>query len=272
MVTPTVRTALLGAGDRPNQDRILVTENAVAVLDGASDPNEPPHLDGGVHADALCAELRVGLETRSPLTDVVATAIAKVATRLSLTTGEAPSSTVAIARWSSDAVETYLLGDSTITMIGRDSREHRTTDLRLVQLATQQRQAYVTLLQQGGGFSDEHQAILAELRAEQRHQRNRPSGYWIAEAAPAAASHAIQRSWSRGDVRYLVLATDGTAAGVDDYGVMPGWTSFAFAAERDHLSYSLRLIHDLETRDPEGRRWPRAKMHDDKAIAVISFP
>jgi len=30
-------------------------------------------------------------------------------------------------------------------------------------------------------------------------------------------------------------------------------------------------VHDTEAGDPDGRRWPRSKRHDDKALAVIEF-
>ncbi|MEV7465422.1 hypothetical protein AB0O20_02760 [Streptomyces kronopolitis] len=33
----------------------------------------------------------------------------------------------------------------------------------------------------------------------------------------------------------------------------------------------MRAIHDVEADDLDGRRWPRYKRHDDKALASLRF-
>lgn len=34
----------------------------------------------------------------------------------------------------------------------------------------------------------------------------------------------------------------------------------------------LDLVHQTELGDPQARRWPRFKAHDDKALAFVQFP
>jgi hypothetical protein len=39
----------------------------------------------------------------------------------------------------------------------------------------------------GSGYDDHHAALLREMQTQQAEERNKPGGYWIAEADPTAA-------------------------------------------------------------------------------------
>ena len=90
---------------------------------------------------------------------------------------------------------------------------------------------------------------------EQRRHRNRPAGYWSAEATPTAAGQAITRSWTRAAVTAALLASDGVSRGIGR--AVPDWTA------------ALRLVRAPEQADPDGRRWPRSKPYDDQALIVV---
>lgn len=110
----TVTTAVHPAVDgEPGEDRVFTTPNAVIVLDGASQATTTAH-DGGWLADTLGRELRIRLvvDPTGDLVTALAQSIAAVAQCHGLTPGVAPSTTIAIARWSVEAVDALVLGDT----------------------------------------------------------------------------------------------------------------------------------------------------------------
>ncbi|BCJ66252.1 protein phosphatase 2C domain-containing protein [Polymorphospora rubra] len=262
-----IRTAERSGRDRPSEDRIFTTANAVILLDGASQPDASNH-DGGWYADTLGHELhqRLSAEPHGDLAALLADAIAVVAERHELTPGAAPSATVSIVRWDEHAVDVLVLGDSPVTALTRSGTIHLVRDDRLKGVGLAQRQQLAASA--GFGFDDHDQ--WRRLVDAERAQRNQPGGYWIGEAAPEAASHAYRARWDRDDLVAVLVMTDGVSVGVDRYGVPPDWPS-AFTLTQDDPARLVELVHDTEATDPDGLRWPRSKRHDDKAVAFIRF-
>jgi hypothetical protein len=90
----------------------------------------------------------------------------------------------------------------------------------------------------------------------------------VAEADPEAAHHAVRASWPIHDLAVVMAMTDGVSAGVDRYGIPPDWPA-AIDLAADNPTRLLETIHDAEAHDPDGQRWPRSKIHDDKALAIL---
>ncbi|EGD45059.1 hypothetical protein NBCG_00595 [Nocardioidaceae bacterium Broad-1] len=199
-----------------------------------------------------------------PLTGLLADAIKTTAKALDLTPGgRAPSSTVAVVRKRADAsVDVLVLGDSQVSVPGEILR-----DDRLAPLASAERTAYRTRLVDGHGYDDEHRRSLAALQAEQLKHRNKSGGYWIAEADPAAAEHAITRRLSPDAAPWCVLATDGAYKPMEHLR-LDDWSSVSDATS-DELQALLLRCQDWESGDAEGRRLPRAKRHDDKTLVAV---
>jgi hypothetical protein len=110
-------------------------------------------------------------------------------------------------------------------------------------------------------------AAVAPGREAQRLARNRPWGYWIAEADPDAAEHGLNRHVPATEITWAVLASDGAADLIDYAG--HHWPAIAHA-DADQLTRLLAELHDWEaTVDPDGRALPRAKRHDDKTLVAI---
>ncbi|MGY0387101.1 hypothetical protein ACWZJV_09035 [Nocardioides sp. WG-D5] len=248
------------AGD----DRAFITSNAVIVLDGASAfaTRDVPASTYAEHLGSTLAGLVDGSD--EPLTALLADAIKITVAALDLTSGgRAPSSTVAVVRRRADAtVDVLVLGDSQVVIPGEILR-----DDRLGPLATEQRTAYRERLASGHGYDDEHRQILAALQAEQLRHRNKPGGYWIAEADPTAAEHALTRHLSPDEVSWCVLATDGAYKPMEHLG-LDDWPSVS-AASHDDLVDLLQRCQGWEKTDPRGQRLPRAKRHDDKTLVAV---
>ena len=246
-------------------DRAFVTSNAVIVLDGASAfaARDVPASTYAEHLGSTLASLVE--ESDEPLTALLADAIKATAAALDLTPGgRAPSSTVAVVRRRADAtVDVLVLGDSQVVIPGEIVR-----DDRLAPLASAERTAYRTRLEHGHGYDDEHRRILAALQAEQLQHRNKPGGYWIAEADPAAADHAFTRYLTPGQIPWCVLATDGAYKPMEYLG-LDDWPSVATATSAE-VATILRRCQDWEASDSRGQLLPRAKRHDDKTLIAVT--
>ncbi|OXM74185.1 MULTISPECIES: PP2C family serine/threonine-protein phosphatase [Amycolatopsis] len=231
---------------RPTEDRVVVLGHAVAVLDGATsaDPDQP---SGGWYSEHLAAELAHELTGDGDLRAALRRAITGVTRKHDLRPGSAPSSTVAMLRWDTERVDALVLADSPIVAFGRSvdvlADERLDTLRRTGRLRTQE-------------------AV--------RALRNQPGGFWVAEADPTAAAHALTRSWPRAELDAVLLASDGVSCGVDDYGLFT-WPEALHLARTQGVDAVLDGVRAAEDGDPDGARWPRAKRHDDQALVLVEF-
>ncbi len=247
-----------------SQDRIFATQSAVIVLDGAS-AFVPVEASPAAFVDTLGGCLRAQLlrDPNADLIEVLGVAIARTADDLHLHPGASPSSTVAIVRERGDDLDLLVLGDTQIATPHGIMR-----DDRLSAVAVDERRRYRDRLSAGLGYGAEHRALLRTLQEEQARLRNREGGYWIAEASAEAASHAMTSTLAVHKVPWCVLATDGAYKPMEYLGV-DDWRRIA-TLDRVSLELWLEQLDQWEAqRDPDGHALPRAKRHDDKAIAVV---
>jgi Protein phosphatase 2C len=266
LAPPIVRTAeRAGRLSRPSEDRIFVTDHAVIVLDGASQPDAADH-DGGWYAQTLGGELQLRLytEPNTELAQALAASIAAVSARNNLRAG-GPSATVAIVRWTKD-VDVLVLGDSPVVGLTRDGQILQVRDNRLRRTGREYRQQ----LADAAGFGTDHRDLWRRLVEAERVARNKPGGYWIAESVPHAAHQARRATWPRSELTAVLALTDGVSCGVDRYAAPENWPE-AFKIAMQDPAELVSLVHKAEAGDPSGTRWRRSKLHDDKALAVIDF-
>ncbi|MEQ3550914.1 hypothetical protein WIS52_10555 [Pseudonocardia nematodicida] len=258
-------TAQLAGGER-NADRVLVAEDAVVVLDGAT-AFEPVDLDPGEYAEAIGREI-VRRLPGATITDAVAGAIEDTADAYDLRAGQSPSSTVTVLRVREEEADLYVLGDSPIHY-GTGGWVNLLRDGRLDHLAPAERAAYVDALRAGRGYTALHRRILVQLQQEQQRHRNRPGGYWIAEANPDAAHHGVTRAVPREEISWAVLGTDGATDLLTDR-ADTAWPHIAAYDDAQLQDLLVRLHRWERDADPNGQRLPRAKRHDDKTLAAIT--
>lgn len=260
----TVDSAQLPANS--DADRLVITDNAVIVLDGAT-AHDPAMPSAGAYVDFLSSDLARSIDTPSPLADTLEQSIARTVTALGIEPGFAPSSTVALVRIEPDAVNALVLGDSSVIVGLRTGAVEVHTDDRLSRLCLPEADLYRRFLADGQGYSGRHRKILQELQVAERAQRNRPGGYWIAEAEPGAAKHALHVRYPLSDVAWIIVATDGAYDLIPTQGVT--WSEVA-QMSTPQLDRLLRDVHAWEAEaDPNGQALPRAKRHDDKTVAVV---
>lgn len=274
IMTPRIEVAErpgvgLDGAVRPSEDVVVVLPNAVALLDGATslDPALP---SGGWYASRLAGEL-AGRLTGYPgtdLADLLAAAIKTVARDQELTPGKAPSSTVALLRWTDTEVEGLVLADSPIVAFTAGGPSVL-ADTRIERLP--RGTDYRAQLRGGGGYGDNHLVALRKAVESTAKRRNTEGGFWVAEADPEAAHQAVRTSWPRETLTTVLMASDGVSCGVDTYGVFPDWQALHDLATTEGAEAVLDRVRAAEQSDPDGTRWPRPKPHDDQALVVAHF-
>ncbi|MFC7023767.1 hypothetical protein ACFQHV_11510 [Promicromonospora thailandica] len=255
------------AGASRNQDRYVIGERFAAVLDGATSVAGDRSHDPGWYAEQLADAIEKTVPQGGSLAGAVEEAIRAVRDAHGLTAETTPTSTVALARWSNDTVETYMLGDSYGVIFYADGTEAVHTDDRLDAVAVNERAAYRKRLAEGHGYDKGHRALMLDLQAEQARRCNRPEGYWIAGAHPEAARHGITSVEGRAGVSALVLASDGVDPARHPEATT--WHDLYDEARQHGPAHVLQRIHEAESTDPGGQRWPRAKLHDDKTLVCV---
>ncbi|MFI2490531.1 protein phosphatase 2C domain-containing protein [Promicromonospora kroppenstedtii] len=119
------------AGGTNNQDRYVIGHGFAAVLDGATSVAGDRSHDPGWYAEQLAQAISETVPRAGALADAVTEAIRAVRDTHGLTPATTPTSTVALARWSDEVVETYVLGDSYVVVFHTDGTETIHTDSRL---------------------------------------------------------------------------------------------------------------------------------------------
>ena len=255
-----------------NEDFIAATPGVVVVIDGAS---VPAGLGTGcIHGTAwfarqLGTQLLALLTTqadRSPA-DSLAGAITDVAAfhadTCDLTHPGSPSATVAILREQPEAVDCLVLGDTTI-LLEEPTGIRVVTDNRLENVAAGQHRA----MHEHATGSADHARSFAELVTEQRRHRNQPEGFWVASTDPAAAEHALTGTVARDGLRRAAVGSDGATRLVDRFGLLD-WPSFLDVLTEQGPDAIIDQVRAAEHSDPDGRRWPRGKRHDDASAAYL---
>jgi hypothetical protein len=257
-----------------NEDFIAATTQLVILLDGAS---VPEGLETGCRHGTAWYVAQLGTRlleelTSQPgqlLTDALATAIHGVA-GLHADTCEldhpgAPSAALALLREADETVDYLVLADTTI-LLDATSDFLVVSDDRLAQVAVTEHSA----MHQEATGTVSHQRRYADLVTELRRHRNQAKGYWVASSTPDAAYQALTGSIQRLEVRRAALLSDGATRLADRFGVM-AWPRVFDLLDREGPSSLIMQTREAESSDPNGRRWPRSKRHDDASAVICRF-
>ena len=116
--------------------------------------------------------------------------------------------------------------------------------------------------------SADHARSFAELVTEQRRHRNHPDGFWVASTDPYAARHALTDTVARHGLRRAAVLSDGATRLVDRFGLLD-WPGFLDVLAEQGPDAIIAQVRAAEHSDPDGRRWPRGKRHDDATAAYL---
>ncbi|WP_228977435.1 integrase [Streptomyces sp. DH12] len=256
-----------------NEDFAAVAPGAAVLLDGAGVAGAQT---GCIHGVAWFSSTLGGLLLGSitahpaqPLADCLADSIRGVRSlhedTCDLTYRASPTSTVIAVRAGAGALEYLVLGDSTLLLTSGEGETTAVTDRRLDQVGKRLR-GPLDALPTG---SPEHAAALAEYRDALTGLRNRPGGFWIAGPDPLAAEHALAGTVPLESLASVTLLSDGATRLVDKFALVD-WRGLLAVLDSTGPDGLLRRVRDVEGDDPDGRRWPRGKAHDD--ATVVHWP
>lgn len=257
---------------RENEDFVAASPNVVVLLDGAGIPET---LDTGCVHGVPWFVRRLGTdlhtraaEQRASLTECLADAIHHVTQLHSsvcdLNNPMTPSATVVLARAREASFEWLVLGDSTI-LINDAAGLRAISDHRVSEVTKRQREAMAAELQ--GMRSADRRRTLAHA---QRSVMNTAHGYWVAATDPKAADESLAGSAPVAEVRAAALLTDGAARPVDDFRSMT-WPEALAHLETEGPRGLIDRTRAMERTDPDAKRWPRSKRHDDATAALLQL-
>lgn len=244
-----------------NEDLVVAGPDAVVVLDGVSRWFGPE--SGCLHGTPwFVTELGEAIMryVADPATALPAALEAAIGDVAALHAGTCdlrhpwtPAAAVAALRVTAGAVEFLVLGDCVIVLDTWTAIDVVTDD-RLTELDRAAR---------APGAPHE---LREHLDDGFQRLRNRPGGYWIASALPAAARHAIGGTLPRTGVRSAALLTDGASRLVEPFRA-GSWARLLAMLEDSGPEEVIAVVRQVEAADPDGRRWPRGKVHDDATAA-----
>ncbi|MBE3008361.1 protein phosphatase 2C domain-containing protein [Microbispora sp. NEAU-D428] len=258
--------------DRPNEDFIGATADAVVLLDGASIP--PGVTSTCSHSvrwyshtlgSTLLAEMT---QSAGPLPELLAQGIKRVTSlhdfTCDLTHGGSPSATVIMLRHTADHLDWLVLGDSTLILDTGTPEPMVICDDRLEQVAAPHR-VRLDSLPVG---TPEHAEARREYVETLGQYRNRDGGFWVASTDPLAADQALTGTIPTGQVHAAALVTDGATDAVSRYRLIT-WRQLLNVLTQDGPTGLIGRVREAERSDPHGERWPRSKTHDDATAANV---
>ncbi len=255
---------------RPNEDFAGVLGSCAILLDGSGAPGDLP--TGCVHGvpwfvrqlGARCLAHMAAGEPNEPLDGILATAITEVSAlhqdTCDLQSPGTPSSVLVMARIGPKTLDWLVLGDVALVVEDTSGGIELITDQRMDKVAVNEYQAMLAL----PTGTPEHQAARIVYVRAQQPWRNRPGGYPVASTDPGAAVQAVTGSIPAKDAVRAAMVSDGVTR-FAEFG-LGTWSDLLEILAAAGPGALFARIRTSESTDPRGKRWPRAKRHDDVGV------
>ncbi|MER7587149.1 hypothetical protein ABTW72_06390 [Micromonospora sp. NPDC127501] len=115
----------------------------------------------------------------------------------------------------------------------------------------------------------EHEQARREYIEALRAHRNQPGGFWVAANDAQAAAEALTGSRAIQGLASAVLLSDGASRIADRFALMD-WPEVLALISKAGPAEVVRQVRAAEGSDPQGRKWPRGKTHDDATLAYCT--
>ena len=175
---------------------------------------------------------------------------------------DAPFACLAIAHDAGEQLELYNMGDLTLLLRAGDGSLRRFGESAVRQLDQRAIEGLRRALASGvTSHAERMHAVAPELR-DNRALRNVLPGYEVLEPGVSCLGRFQRLSCARGDVRALLLMSDGFYRLVDTFERYTDRSLFDAVEERG-LAPLLDELRGIEVDDEQCVRYPRFKTHDD---------
>ncbi|SCL45535.1 protein phosphatase 2C domain-containing protein [Micromonospora peucetia] len=256
----TYTAATTAAPNSANEDHLAVGDGWALVLDGAG--RYPGETGGCIHPITwVVARLGIHLSSclsqqpEQPLTTIARSAVeatmADHDATCDLSDPLSPGATGAIVRVRKDRIDWLVVGDCAVVIDrGQDG--------------------YTTVIDDRVDHLPDAPIVEGRVRtyspAYVATVRNRPGGFWVLGAVPAAAEHALVGTLPRPAATQVLLCSDGISRLTERYGW--GWQDVMALHQSAGPESLIRAVRESEHNDPDPQRW-RGKRHDDATVVVI---
>lgn len=250
-----------------NEDRFVVGQNYVLVLDGATSlqPSDKKPTSGSWLAKFIKNHLkRHETDIISSLHHISSLAYEEfeVTSRHSL--DYLPSAGIALAVFQEEQIDLYYIGDCSLVVFTKDGDSHYFQQKALLGLDQQVIDRMVTISKEKGVSVLATRSEVNNLLIQNRQLANKPDGYSVfttCKNPKFAFSHQV---YKRRDVQSIFLFTDGFASAWDTFHLYP---SYQKALSRP-LATVIEAIRKEAYHDPQCNMYPRLKLIDD--ITAVS--
>lgn len=287
MTAFTLQSAITAPGSRINEDAYGMwpderAPRAAWVLDGVTGINDRTLFPGPTDAAWFVAQVQEELPAllHAMPERPVAELIARLADALHARQEaawlspagadgrETPAASFALVRQLGDEIEIARLGDCLVLLEAMDGSVRVLDDPILSGIEADIKARIVAMRAQGvldaGALLSQMMPFLRDVR----RRRNVASGYGVLAADRACLGLLQVDRFPAGELRHILLASDGYYRLVDVYGAMPDAELLRRTAQSgaENLLAELRA---LEAADRAGTRHPRLKMADDATALLL---
>lgn len=274
MAALTVRDELCRGSGRCNEDGLFHAPHYAVVFDGASalaGSVTPACSDAKWLVDALCDALPGHLEDASlDLADCLALALKGILPRYLGCEGAAsvpaygvPSAGAVMARIVDDELQLLRIGDCSL-VVGLRSGEFITMEDEL--LTVLDANALSELVETAARHGIDARAarpLVNDALVANRQRMNTPDGYWVLEPYGKGVPHASVLRVPLGEVRDLLLMTDGFSSAHDALHLYANAPELLVAVRETGVEKVFGAIEAGFAADPGWNRYPRFKQIDD---------
>ncbi len=257
-----------GSGET-NEDLFLNDDGLYGVFDGATSLSKRRYsqgLTGGYIAAALAAE-----SFRKNGHDLY-TSVVEANNRLRIVQEDAGvasdqrhglwSTSLAVVRLTEDRLEYCSLGDASILILTEDGG---------YRLLTQEMDIDRETLSMWKAYSGDKCSIYEVLSEQILKVRSRMNiDYGVLNGENEALNFVQSGSISLAEVTDVLLFTDGLLIPRENPEAPHDWACFVDLYQAGGLKEVRDYVRDVQRRDPDNRRYPRFKTHDDIAAVSIS--
>lgn len=172
-----------------------------------------------------------------------------------------PCAAIGILRIGAEQVDTLALSDCVVVVETAGDGPPITCDLAIEQYSKPEPVALAGLIFD----TPEHREALRHLVDSQTRTRNREDGWWVASNDPEAAYHALTASYPRDLARRMAVYSDGSTRPVDQMSLYE-WPAYLDLLDKLGPDGLIAHVRTIESGDPQGKRFPRTKRHDDATV------
>ncbi|WP_185715597.1 protein phosphatase 2C domain-containing protein [Halocatena pleomorpha] len=276
---------LTDPGRAVNEDIGGTTPHAAWVLDGATGVGEGGFTSGATDARWYVQQfdhfLRQHVDDHTTdLQTIIRRGIESVATEFTdmidpdeITPESRPSAVCVIARWTSESVETYVLGDCELVIITSTDDIRPVMDPRST-LARRQNETVNGMSQLMEERDISHAKARSLLRPKAAHDiRNLrlSDEHWTLCLSPEAATDGQYSQFDRETVDRILLCSDGFTRLITTFGVFNDWYQSVGWTDEHGIEQAFRRLRAIEQDDMDCTTYPRPKTHDDATVVSVDF-